>query len=183
MPVALLAAAVARGAQVLGVQASRDGNHFQIGMQIVLAAPAAAAFVALRDYPAMRGYDPELQAIRVETTANPDHVRLFLTIHTCMLFFCKTIRQEQLMTATADADGGVLQADFVPAAGAFRGEGTWHLRACPRDPARTCMALRLELEPLFWVPPVIGPWLVRKKMAEEALQISSGLEQRVLEAR
>lgn len=177
-----LATTAAFGAQVMAVQAARQDNHFRIGMQIVLTAPAPAAFAALRDYAAMRRYDPEIRSIRIETTSDADRVRLFLTIHTCVLFFCKTIQQEQLMTARPEGSGGTLQADFLPAAGAFQGRGTWLVQPCAANSARTCLTVHIELEPLFWVPPVIGPWLVRKKMQEEAGQISRGLEQTILEA-
>jgi hypothetical protein len=36
--------------------------------------------------------------------------------------------------------------------------------------------------PVFWVPPVIGPWLIRKKMYEEAQRSSLGLERVALAA-
>jgi hypothetical protein len=41
----------------------------------------------------------------------------------------------------------------------------------------TCLDVRIELVPAFWVPPVIGPWVIRRKMEEEARLTSAGLEQ------
>lgn len=172
-----LAATAASAAQVLSVQATRHGAAVSVGLRIALDASAPASFRALLQYSAMGRYEPDLRALRIETTSDPNRVRLFLTLHTCVLLFCKTIRQEQIMTASSDPNGGVLQARFVPASGAFRGEGRWVVAPCAAGEGRACMDVRIDLVPLFWVPPMIGPWLIRRKMYEQALHISAGLEQ------
>ncbi len=164
-------------AQVLSVQVTRDDGRFRIGMRITIDAPAPAVFRALQDYSAMKRYNPDLRAVRVQSTGTPGRVRLFTTIHTCVLIFCKTMRQEQIMTAIAGPHGGVLEAKLLPRGSAFKaGSGRWTVRPCPSAPATTCLDARIELVPAFWVPPVIGPWVLRRKMAEEARRTSAGLE-------
>lgn len=81
------------------------------------------------------------------------------------------------MTATANASGGILQADLVPQRDAFRGHGRWTVKPCRAKPIPTCMDAEIELNPVFWVPPVIGSWPIRSKMEQEALRSSQGLEQ------
>jgi hypothetical protein len=174
----LWVATQAHAARVLGVQVQRDGERFVVGMHIAIDAPPPAVFRALQDYPALARYNPDLRAVRVEPTTAPDRVRLFTTIHTCVLVFCKTMHQEQIMTATASADGGALNAEFVAHAGDFKGgHGVWIVGACPAAPAVSCLDVRIELVPAFWVPPVIGPWVIRRKMDEEARRTGAGLEQ------
>ena len=166
----------AHAAQVLGVRVTRDHGGFLIGMRIAIDAPPPAVFRALQDYSAMMRYNPDLRAVRVQSTGVPGRVRLFTTIHTCVLVFCKTMHQEQIMTAIAGADGGVLEAELLPH-GAFKaGSGRWSVQACQSAPSTTCLDARIELVPAFWVPPVIGPWVLRRKMAEEARRTSAGLE-------
>jgi hypothetical protein len=168
----------AHAAQVSDVQVNRDGERFLIDMHISINAPAPAVFRALQDYAAMARYNPDLRSARVEPTAAPDRVRLFTTIHTCVLIYCKTMHQEQIMTATASPDGGKLDADLVAHGGDFRsGHGLWIVRPCPTARALTCVDVRIELVPAFWVPPVIGPWVIRRTMVEEARRTSAGLEQ------
>ena len=168
----------ARAAQVLGVRVTREQARFLIGMRIVFDAAPARVFAALRDYPAMVRYNPDLRAVRVETTSEPDRVRLFTTVHTCVLLFCKTVRQQQLMTASASADGGggILQAQLIPQRGAFEGHARWTVEPCRANRSPTCMDVRIVLVPLFWMPPVLGPWLIRRKMQQEAQLTSRGLE-------
>jgi hypothetical protein len=171
------AAMQAHAAQVLDVQVTRDGTRFLIGMHISIDASPSEVFRALQDYPAMMRYNPDLRAVRVQSTGVPGRVRLFTTIHTCVLVFCKTMHQEQIMTALASADGGVLEAELLPRGGAFKaGHGRWIVKACPGVQSMACLDARIELVPAFWVPPVIGPWLIGRKMAEEARRTSAGLE-------
>jgi hypothetical protein len=171
------AAMQAHAAQVLGVRVTRADGGFLIGMRIAIDAPAPAVFRALQDYSAMMRYNPDLRAVRVQSTGVPGRVRLFTTVHTCVLVFCKTLYQEQIMTAIAGAHGGVLVAQLLPHGGAFKaGSGRWTVKACHSAPSTTCLHARIELVPAFWVPPVIGPWVLRRKMAEEASRTSAGLE-------
>lgn len=172
----LCLATQAHAAQVSAVRVTRSGERFSIDMHMVIDAPAPAVFRALQDYATMARYNPDLRSVRVELTAAPDRVRLFTTVHLCVLIFCKTMHQEQIMTATAGAGGGRLNADLVPRGGDFKeGHGLWLVRPCPARPG-TCMDVRIQLLPAFWVPPVIGPWVLRRKMDEEARRTGAGLE-------
>jgi hypothetical protein len=167
----------AHAAQVSRVQVTREGARFVIDMHIAIDAPPPAVFRALQDYATMARYNPDLRSVRVEPTGIPDRVRLFTTVHICVLVFCKLMHQEQIMTATAEADGGDLRAKLVPHGGDFKGgNGLWIVRPCPTARAATCMDVRLELLPAFWVPPVIGLWVLRRKMDEEARRTGAGLE-------
>jgi hypothetical protein len=167
----------AHAAQVGDVQVTRDDGRFLISMHIAIDASPPAVFRALQDYSAMMRYNPDLRTVRVQGTGVPGRVRLFTAIHTCVLVFCKTMHQEQLMTAIVGTDGGVLEAELLPRGGDFKaGSGRWTVRACPTVTSMTCVDAEIELVPAFWVPPVIGPWVVRRKMAEEARRTSLGLE-------
>ncbi|MGH8198856.1 MAG: SRPBCC family protein [Steroidobacteraceae bacterium] len=160
-----------------GVHVTHYGEGFLIDMHIAIDAPAPAVFRALQDYAAMARYNPDLRGVRVEPTPAPDRMRLFTTVHTCVLIFCKTMHQEQIMTATASADGGTLDAELLPTGGDFkRGRGVWVVKPCPTGRGLTCLDVRIELVPAFWVPPVIGPWVIRRKMDEEAHRSGDGLE-------
>lgn len=171
------AAMQAHAARVLGVSVTRAHGRFLIAMRITIDAPPPAVFRALQNYPAMMRYNPDLRAVRVQPAGTPGRARLFTTIHTCVLIFCKTLHQEQLMTATPDAGGGVLEAKLLPRGGAFKaGYGRWTVGPCPAAPATTCLRARIELVPAFWVPPVLGPWVIRRKMIAEARRTSRGLE-------
>lgn len=167
----------AHAAQVSRVQVTRHGGRFLIDMHMVIHAPPRSVFRALQDYATMARYNPDLRSVRVELTGARKRVRLFTTVHVCVLVFCKTMHQEQIMTATPTADGGSLDAELVPGSGDFKGgHGLWIVRPCPTARGASCMDVRIQLLPAFWVPPLIGPWVLRRKMDEEARRTGPGLE-------
>lgn len=167
----------AYAAQVLSVHVTRDGTHFLIGMHVAIDASPPAVFSALQDYVAMMRYNPDLRAVRVQPTGIPGRVRLFTSIHACVLVFCKTMHEEQIMTALSNKDGGVLEAQLLPRGGDFKaGHARWTVGACRTARPVTCLDAAIELVPAFWVPPVIGPWVLRREMAAEARRTSKGLE-------
>ena len=167
----------AHAAQVLDVHVMRDGERFVIGMRFGIDAPPPAVFRALQDYSAMMRYNPDLRAVRVHPTGIPGRVRLFTAVHTCVLIFCKTMDQNEIMTAIANSDGGVLESELLPGGGDFKaGSARWSVGSCRTARWMTCVDARIELVPAFWVPPVIGAWVLRRKMAEEARLTGTGLE-------
>ncbi len=175
--VLLCLAPEAHAARVVSVHVRRAGRQILIRMHITVDAPPRAVFQALQDYAALPRYEPVIRALQVVPTAQPNRVRLYATIHACVLFFCKTMRQEQIMTATARADGGVVRSRLVPRGSDFRrGHGRWTVEPCPRGGAPACLSVRLAMVPSFWVPPLIGPWIIRRKVYEEARRASVGLE-------
>jgi hypothetical protein len=164
--------------RIRSVQVARHGSHFTIVMRLAFAAPPWAVFAALQDYAAMPRYNPDLRSVRIEPTGEPGRIRLFTVVHACVLIFCRTMHQEQIMSASADAHGGVLSAALVPHGGSFRsGHASWTVRPCRSGHEPTCLDVRLHLQPAFWVPPLIGPWMVRHTMDQEARRSGPGLEQ------
>lgn len=173
----LCLASQALAAGVAGVEVRREGALILIRMHIRVDAPPAAVFRALQDYTALPHYAPSVRTVHVEPTAEPNRVRLYTTIHACVLFFCKTMHQEQIMTATADAHGGVLRSRLVPQGSDFKkGHASWTVKPCPAREAPTCVDIRLQMVPAFWVPPLIGPWLIGRKMRAQAHLASVGLQ-------
>ncbi len=168
----------AAAAPIRSVQVVRRGSHFTIFMRLAFEAPPWAVFAALQDYAAMPRYNPDLRSVRIEPTGEPGRIRLFTLVHACVLIFCRTLHQEQIMSATADAHGGTLRAALVPHRGSFRsGRASWTVRPCRSGHEPTCLDARIHLQPAFWVPPLIGPWILRQKMDQEARRSGHGLEQ------
>jgi hypothetical protein len=162
-------------ARILDVQVRRQGPRFSIKLQMTFRESPRAVFAALQDYHAMPRYNHDLRAVRVEPTSVPGTVMLFTAVHACVLVFCRTLHQTQLMTGAADTHGGTLRALLLPG-GSFRsGHARWIVRPCTPRHALTCLDLHIELEPAFWVPPLIGPWALLRTMIEEARRSGMGL--------
>ncbi len=167
----------AHAARLLSVAVHRHGSLFLIGMRLRVAAPPAAVFRALQDYTALPRYTADVRSVRIVQLGPPGRVLLFTLVHACVLFFCKTMHLEQRMTAVPEAHGGVLRSVLLTPGSDFRkGRGRWTVRACPARGAQSCVEVRLRLVPAFWVPPLIGPWLIRRSLREQARRAAAGLQ-------
>jgi len=171
----VLVCTTARAASVGPVQVQRHGDRFHIDMRIVVAAPAVPVFAALQEYRQLPRFNPEVQSVRVIPEV-PGRVRLYTVVRSCVLFFCKTLHQWQLMTASASADGGDLAVQMLPGGDFKQGDALWRVHPCPQQPADACIHATLDLRPAFWVPPLIGAWIVRQKMQDEAQATGDALQ-------
>ena len=84
-------------------------------------------------------------------------------MHVCILFFCRDMKLVEFLQENGRSE---LIATVDPADSDFvAGRTVWQI--IPAGVAQTRLQLHSIFRPGFWVPPVIGPWLVRKKMEQE----------------
>jgi hypothetical protein len=72
--------------------------------------------------------------------------------------------------------GYLIEADILPQDSDFRrGRGHWRLTA---EGDATLMRFRAELVPDFYMPKLIGPWLIRREMVKQITEIVMLIEAR-----
>lgn len=90
----------------------------------------------------------------------------------CVLFFCKTLKREgrverehnKVMRAYADPE----KSDFRQA------DEVWEFS---EEAGGTRVVYRLKMEPAFWVPPAIGPWMIKRKLRKEGAEAIDRIEE------
>ena len=98
-------------------------------------------------------------------------LRVRSVVRVCILIFCKRVVQVQDVTLV---DDHTVVATMVPGAGDFRaGLSRWELTAVG---AATELHFTQVFEPDFWVPPLIGPWLIEKKLVREVAETAMYIE-------
>jgi len=177
----LLLPANAQAVVVDSLQVTQQGARYRVAMKVQLDASADAAYAVFTDYANLPRINPAVTLAQVlPETTSPDLSRLHTQLHMCFSFFCKTLDQVQDMRRIAERPGGRLNARVLPERSDLRyGEANWHVGNCePSQPtgARSCLEFSAELEPRFWIPPLIGPWVMERKLRQEAIQTSQGIE-------
>jgi hypothetical protein len=90
-----------------------------------------------------------------------------------VLFYCRDITQSQDMV---QSPGYLIEATVLPQDSDFRrGRAQWRLIA---EGDTTLMYFRAELVPDFFLPPLIGPWLIRREMVNQITEIVMLIEAR-----
>lgn len=89
-----------------------------------------------------------------------------VVLHICILFFCR----DMILVESLQENGkDKLIATVVPEESDFRsGMTVWQVAPVGKTQSR--LQFHSTFQPVFRVPPVIGPWLIKKKM-EQALSV------------
>lgn len=176
LAIAITAVGAASAYQVQQVSVDRHGDRYDLHMTVELDVAASAAYAALADPMLLPRINPAVREVSVTRTGGSSSTdkRVATVIRLCVSFFCRRLRQVQDMQFAADDQAYRIHAKVLPQLSDLRhGEANWHLIPCG---SRTCLSFDAQLEPDFWIPPLIGPWLVQRKLHEQAMQTSAGIE-------
>jgi len=154
-----LFAARTRAGEVLLTEVTHDEGRYTVRFDVRIAAPRDRLAFYLTDYGNYAKYFDSVTASRVEPRGAAS--RVFLTLSSCILFFCRSVRiAKDVRTAPDGAIVGRIvagESDFEEA------EERWRVTA---ENGATRLRYEAELVPAFYVPPVIGPWLIRYKIRD-----------------
>ncbi|MDX1443269.1 MAG: SRPBCC family protein [Gammaproteobacteria bacterium] len=99
-------------------------------------------------------------------------VTIYTRMEACFGPFCKEVEQVQRVNFS---ERNVIRLTSLPQYSDVKfGESFWQLEAL--DDGRTRITWSLQMEPDFWVPPLIGPALVRSGLREEGRDTIRGIE-------
>ena len=167
----LLFPAVGLPGEIIESSVSVDDGVFTISVDAHINASPQAVYRHITDYSNLPLLNPSIRESRVTHTFSPARHRVRTVMRACILFFCRSILQVQDITQHG---GDRVSARMVPGLSDFRqGQADWLLTASGEF---TTMHFSAELEPDFWVPPVIGPWLFKRKVIRELLISAAYME-------
>jgi len=171
---ALLACACAAAAAELdSVQVARAGDTLRVALRATLDAPAQASFAVFADPARLPAINPAVERVQRLPAGRDGAPRFYTELHLCVLFYCRTLHQFQEVTSQPRPDGGALHAVLLPGGDFRSGHAEWNFAA---DGARTRLQFSAELEPAFWLPPLVGPWLIERMLRDEAMRTGAGIE-------
>ena len=162
-----LAPGVAAAAQVHSLTVTHHGNGFSIVFDGVVEAPPPRVYALLADYARLGRLNPVITAMHVEAAPNGRGERVRSVIRSCVLLFCKEIVQVEDVT---EPDANTIVAHIVPGAGDF--ESGWCFWRVSGEGPHTRLHYEATRVARFWIPPLIGPWAIRRTMRE---QFESGI--------
>ena len=158
-------------AEVQRLALARDGQTYRLDGSFTLSVPPDEAWRMLTDYEGLPRLNPSIKKTRVLATDGPTRHRLYARTRLCAYVFCKTLDHVQWMTQHPP---GRLEAEIDPADSDFeQGAARWELTPAA---AGSRLDMSIEVRPRFWVPPVVGPWLIREALRAQAQRTADGIE-------
>jgi len=166
-----LAAMPARGADLLDVSVEKDGERYTMASRTYFEAPPDAVFRVLSDYDRFERISSIFEDVRFIAPASDGTPRAFTLMKGCVLFFCKTIERIEELHFTPHSR---IVAEVEPEHSDFAyGRTEW--RFIPSG-SGTEVHYRMEMEPGFWVPPLIGPYIMKRSFRSDAVEALNRIE-------
>ncbi|MGH8446295.1 MAG: hypothetical protein ACREVL_13565 [Solimonas sp.] len=171
-------AAPAAAETVESIAVTHEDARYSIELRARLDAPVADAYTVFRDFNNLPRINDAVEEVSPLPSPTPGGERWRTTVRVCVSFFCSRLKQVQDVRSMQDDKGYRLDAIVVPALSNLRyGVAAWRLDGCGTPPeTQTCLWFKAELEPDFWIPPLLGPWLIQRTMQRQAQSTAHGIE-------
>jgi hypothetical protein len=169
---ALLASSFARAATIEELDVQRDGGCYRLSSVTYVDAALDAVFQVLTDYDAFQRISSVYEESRF-LAPHPDGTPIVYTrMKGCLLFFCTSMRRvERLET---DPPSFIRTTVLPEQSDVAYGQSEWILEP---EAGGTRVTHRLTMQPDFWVPPVLGPWLLRKSLRKHGAAAVDRIEE------
>jgi hypothetical protein len=152
----------------------KDGVY-TLELDVVVASQFAPVHAIIRNSENL----DQISDVLIETSllgdADAEIKRRRLVVKTCILFFCFTAKMVEDVWENQNS----IVTEIIPELSDYKfGKTKWQV--IPVDEAHSRIKLYCELEPDFWIPPLIGPYLMKQKMMSEAQKTIYRIEELTL---
>ncbi len=160
----------AAAGEIIATDVSHEHNVYHVHFVAIIDAKSRAVRKALTDYPRLTRLSATLLRSEV-LLQESSHQRVRLVFHACVLVFCRDLTKTQDIYSQPNGD---IVAAMVPELSDFlQGNERWHVAPLGR---RTRVEYTAESVPKFFVPPLIGPAIMKSKIRRELLDSATRLE-------
>lgn len=164
-------AASAFAYEIEALDVTHNDGHYTVNFSVRLAAPPDKVRALSTDYANLAQLSDLVAESRVLAISG-NTTRLKLVLRACVLFFCKSVSRVEDVVAEANGD---ITTRALPEQSDFR-LATERWRILPEGNG-TRFIYRAEVEPDFFVPPIIGPFVMRRVMERELRESAVRFEQ------
>lgn len=172
--IALLQAAInnqAAAATVVNADVTHAGGRYIVTFDVRIDAHSAEVRRHLSDYAHYTRLSDSITESRIVRVYSPTHVRVAVRLDSCILIFCKVLN---VVREVETLDNGDIVTEVDPAESDFsEARERWHIS---EDTGATRLTYAAELVPSFYVPPLIGPWLLKSRIRRELRTTAERLE-------
>jgi len=161
----------AYGLEVIKITVDINDGRYHVFGQSRIAATAEFIYTTLIDYDNFHKLAGGIAETKYLPPDESGDLLAYSRFESCVLIFCKSIEKVEHIVGHPN-DSIHVQAiaersDFI-----FN-ESHWRIEA---DGDTTLLTFEAEFEPDFWIPPLIGPWAVRRKLVRTAELIGTRIE-------
>lgn len=159
------------GAEVRSIEVSEHDGRYTVSFEARVDVPADRALHLMLAPDFWPQLTPVITDAKVLARDASGPRRVQVTFHDCVLIFCKTLRKTEDVTVGRD---GRIESLAIPAESDFSyAREDWQIVA---EGGGTRIRYRSEMVPGFFVPPLIGPYILKSRMRAQLIQTAANLE-------
>ena len=167
----LLLASTAAAGELVSSSVEHDDNRYVLEFDMRINANPLRVYELITDYNHLGRVNDSIEESELLVSLDDHNHRVRLVSDACVLFFCKTIRQVQMIE---EINNQIVIATVIPEKSDFDyAHARWHVRP---ENGGTRIMFNADLKPSFWVPPLIGPSIVKSKLENEVIGTIENLE-------
>lgn len=170
-------AATAQEIRKLGV--TRHGDDYRLTAELVVARPREEVYALLTDYAHWTDLSSSIRESTVLKSFGDRRHHVRTVSRACAFIFCGTVMQVQLVTEKPQRE--ITARTLATQSNLRHGWMQWLLKK--EGDGHTRLDVTLEMTPGFWVPPLLGPWMVERTLRDQMDELAAALERRPLAAR
>jgi Polyketide cyclase / dehydrase and lipid transport len=158
-------------AEMTFIEMWEEGDRYHLRSESLIEAPPELVLSTLLDYEnfyRISGGIKETRYVEPDTDGVP---RAYTRVESCVLFFCRSIEKVERVIVVSSQE---IVLDVDPEKSDFRyNHSRWLIKPNGKG---TRLGYVMVMEPDFWIPPLIGPWAIKKKLASAAMNMAHRLE-------
>lgn len=163
--------ALAGAAEFRTLEFFKDGDRYRVESDVYLEAPPDGVYRVLTDYEGFPRLSSIFEEGRVIEPLDDGRGLVFLHMKGCVLFFCRDVRLVERLDLTPETR---IEMFVDPARSDLEyGWARWDI-----GPHGSGALVRYEMEmvPQFWIPPVIGPLIIKAVLRSRGQRAAQRLE-------
>ncbi len=173
--VCFLLPAMLSAATVIDIHIEEYDDRYNMYVEAILNAEPDQVMRVINDYEQLHHINTDMIESKVISTEADGSTTVSLLTRSCILVFCYNIRHVQNMYKQGPY---MILGEYIPEASDFRyGWSNWTITSVKKDdkPA-TLLMITMEMEPDFFIMPVIGPYHLKSKMIDVTTTTVHNLE-------
>ena len=163
---------IAFGADIRSIEVERDGVRYRLVSMTHFESPQQDVFDALIDYDQLAAISETIKESRYLDPAEDGEPLVFTRLGACVLFYCQTV--EKVERLEFDTPCYIATTALPERSDVRYSRSEWTLAAA--SGGGTDVTYRLEFEPDFWVPPIVGPMLIKRLLLEDGTSAVQEIE-------
>lgn len=160
-----------RAVEVERVEVTKNDDMYRVQTEIIVAAPADFIYDILLDFNDFHRLSGGMVTTRYLPPDDRDILMGYTLVNSCVWVFCKRFEKVERMWP-------VSRREIVTIADPERSDFVFYTTRWRLEETTTGTRLRFDaaMEPDFWVPPMLGLWAVKRKLAYTVAEIGERVE-------